>query len=71
MSQVTYAISWKTRDRRLIHKVCRYLNIPPAMSVNRVSHVGSLYEQQKQALQPLVQNGCISIYKFTGTNSQF
>lgn len=69
MNRVTYAISWKTRDRRLVHRVCRYLNIPPTMSVNRVSRVGSLNGEQLQALQPLVQNGCISIYTFTETNS--
>ena len=69
MSKVTYAISWKTRDRRLIHRVCRYLSIQPSMSVNRITNVPRITHEQLQALQSLVQNGSISIYTFTETSS--
>lgn len=64
MSQLTYAISWDTRNRSLIHKVCSYLHVPPYVSVNRTTRVGSLSEEQLQALQPLIQNGSIKLYKF-------
>ena len=65
MSTVTYAISWNTRDRKLIHKVCSYLRVPPYLSINRTTRVGSLNDEQIQALQPLIQNGSIQLYKFS------
>ena len=59
-----YAISWKTRDRRLVRRVCSYLGVRPEMNINRVTHVGKLKEEQLQALQELVSNGSIQIYTF-------
>ena len=61
---IVYAISWRTRDRRLIHRVCAYLRISPSMSVNRITRIGSLNDTQIQALQPLVDNRSISLLKF-------
>ena len=64
MTRTTYAISWITRNRSLIRKVCSYLGVQPYVSVNRTTRVGSLNDEQLQALQPLVQNGSIQIYRF-------
>lgn len=64
MSGLTYAISWNTRDRNLIHKVCSYLRVQPYVSINRTTRVGSLNSEQLQALQSLIQNGSIQLYKF-------
>lgn len=64
MSTVSYTISWKTRNRKLIRLTCAYLGIEPGMSVNRLTRVGQLTETQLQALQPLVQSGDISLLKF-------
>ena len=62
---IKYTVSWKTKDRNLIRKVCTYLGIPPYMDINRCTPVGTLTQEQVQALQPLVQNGSISLYRFT------
>lgn len=64
MSRVRYTISWNTRDRNLIHKVCRFLHIQPYLSVNRTTSAGYLTQEQLQALQPLVQNGSIRLYQY-------
>jgi hypothetical protein len=65
MSRTTYGISWRTRDRRLIHRVCTYLGISPSMSVNRITRIRQLTEVQRQALQPLIDNRSIDILHFT------
>lgn len=60
-----YAISWKTRDQKLILRVCRYLNVAPYMSVNRFTRIAELTEEQRQALAPLEMNGSIRVMSFT------
>lgn len=62
---VTYQIAWRTRDRRLINRVCAYLGVRPYMSVNRTTPVGTLTDEQLQALQPLADNGSISLRRYT------
>lgn len=59
------AISWKTRDRNLVHKVCRYLGVRCGMNINRITMLtGLLTKDQKEALKPLYDNGSISILTF-------
>lgn len=64
MSAVTYAISWRTSDRRIIHRVCAYLGIAPGMSVNRITRVRQLTDVQRQALQQLIENRTIDLLEF-------
>lgn len=62
----TQAISWRTRDRNLIHRVCRYLSIPCFMNVNRITRLARpLTDVQLQALKPLVDSRAISLLTFT------
>lgn len=61
---VHYAISWDTRDRRLIHRVCSYLGVRPQMNINRMTHIGQITDEQRQALQPLVDSGNIRLVTF-------
>lgn len=60
-----YAISWRTRDRNLIHRVCSYLGIEPYMNVNRITYIRKPTDVQLQALQPLVQNRSLEVITFT------
>lgn len=65
MSSTRHAISWRTRDRSLIHRVCRYLNTPCFMSVNRLTRLARpLTPEQIQALKPLMDSGAISLVTF-------
>lgn len=59
-----YAISWRTRDRKLIHRVCSYLGIQPSMNVNRITHIKKPTDEQLQALQPLIQTGSLDVVTF-------
>ena len=59
-----HAISWNTRDRNLIRKVCRYLGVQPYISVNRITQIGDPTEEQLQALKPLEMNGSLRVLTF-------
>lgn len=59
-----HAIFWKTRDRKLMSRVCDYLYVTPYMSVSRTTDVGVLTESQLMALKPLVASGHIQIRTF-------
>ena len=59
------AISWNTRDRNLIRKVCRYLGVSPYLSVNRITRIGLPTEEQLEALKPLEMNGSIRVLTFS------
>ena len=61
MNQSYHVIAWNTRDRRLIHRVCRYLGIELHMGINRTTSVGVLTEKQLHDLQPLVDGKYIQI----------
>lgn len=67
----TQAISWRTRDRSLIRRVCTYLQIPCSMNVNRVTWlVRPLTDTQRKALQPLVDTREISLLTFAPTEER-
>jgi len=66
MSTTRHAIHWRTRDISLIRRVCRYLDTPCFMSVNRLTRLARpLTPEQHQTLKPLMDIRAISLLTFT------